>query len=753
MGQYKKAILTTVGEKLVAQALSGEIQLTITKAKTSNYVYPSDIDYKSLTDLQGVKQIVSDPVTTVQNDTMIQTRALFSNEEITSTYYIQNIGLYTMDGTQEVLFCIVTAETPDEMPQYNGVASTSYIYNIQNVVQDATELNIVVAPSGTATIQEVLERVDATGGDISETVIETLETTEDKYPVPAAGESVKRFLGKVLAFLRNIRPLTSGITIYVSTSEGSDTTGDGSEMSPYASITKALSVVPKDLGGYKATVFVADGTYSENITISGFDNGHLVLRRQGDLVLNSLCNVGSIAIDACDSVVITGFNFTTESTDSVYADRCKFIYISNCQSIASAINNHSFNFEFTTVGRVEGCRSLNHYSCVRSYDSYITSLSWSSDSIGNQYGLYVNGGGQIAKSNIYQPKGNVIDMHYATGGVVVSQYGASIGTLRYDLTIYVATTGSDTSGDGTNNNPFATIQHAINIIPKDLGGYAAIINVADGTYNEDIRILGFYGGEIYVRTSTPNTLSQNTKINTIYVKNCNALVSVSGFQLLGTNDMTVIGIFCSHIYFEALTLATTPATGIGIFIAETSLARVYGCNILGRNYAVRFNNSKGYVNNCTGSSNTYGIFASSSSIIQVVGTTPGATTPKSQEYGGYFINQNGTQISDIISSGLSCTWGTITGGYVRHGNSTGGVAMITICVQVVTTVALSASTEYTISGFPSSNTPTDLAVASNSAPTTHSWFRHSNGQIVMVLTTALGAGGIKQFNITYPTSS
>jgi len=204
MGQYKKAILTTVGEKLIAQALSGEIQLTITKAKTSNYVYPSDTDYKSLTDLQGVKQIVSDPVTTVQNDTMIQTRALFSNEEITSTYYIQNIGLYTMDGTQEVLFCIVTAETPDEMPQYNGVASTSYIYNIQNVVQDATELNIVVAPSGTATIQEVLERVDATGGDISETVIETLEATEDKYPVPAAGETAKVFMGKVTKFINDI---------------------------------------------------------------------------------------------------------------------------------------------------------------------------------------------------------------------------------------------------------------------------------------------------------------------------------------------------------------------------------------------------------------------------------------------------------------------------------------------------------------------------------------------------------------------
>ncbi|MBP1653412.1 MAG: hypothetical protein H6Q26_3569 [Bacteroidetes bacterium] len=105
MGQYNKAVLTAAGEGLIAQALAGEIQLSITKAKTSNYAYPSSTDFKSLTDMQGVKQTASDPVTAVYSDAMIQTRALFSNEEIASTYYIHNIGLYAMDGTEEVLFC------------------------------------------------------------------------------------------------------------------------------------------------------------------------------------------------------------------------------------------------------------------------------------------------------------------------------------------------------------------------------------------------------------------------------------------------------------------------------------------------------------------------------------------------------------------------------------------------------------------------------------------------------------------------
>lgn len=49
----------------------------------------------------------------------------------------------------------------------------------------------------------VAERVDATGGDISETVIETLEPIDTKYPVPAAGETTKVFMGKVTKFIND----------------------------------------------------------------------------------------------------------------------------------------------------------------------------------------------------------------------------------------------------------------------------------------------------------------------------------------------------------------------------------------------------------------------------------------------------------------------------------------------------------------------------------------------------------------------
>ena len=68
--------------------------------------------------------------------------------------------------------------------------------------------------------------------------------------------------------------LTANKTVYVSPS-GSDTTGDGTSGKPYATITKALSVIPKNLNGHDAYVSIANGTYDENVLAVGFHGGML----------------------------------------------------------------------------------------------------------------------------------------------------------------------------------------------------------------------------------------------------------------------------------------------------------------------------------------------------------------------------------------------------------------------------------------------------------------------------------------------
>ena len=52
-------------------------------------------------------------------------------------------------------------------------------------------------------------------------------------------------------------------TIYVATT-GNDTTGNGSRVNPYASLTKAMTVAAGGDG-----ILLADGTYAENTSASG----------------------------------------------------------------------------------------------------------------------------------------------------------------------------------------------------------------------------------------------------------------------------------------------------------------------------------------------------------------------------------------------------------------------------------------------------------------------------------------------------
>lgn len=81
-------------------------------------------------------------------------------------------------------------------------------------------------------------------------------------------------------------------------------------------------------------------------------------------------------------------------------------------------------------------------------------------------------------------------------GAFVSELEAIGHLLEGDLTIYVATTGSDSAGDGSEDAPFATIQHAIDSLPKNLSNREITINIASGTYSENVEVAGFYGGTL-----------------------------------------------------------------------------------------------------------------------------------------------------------------------------------------------------------------------------------------------------------------
>lgn len=241
--------------------------MVFTSVKTSSYAYPDGTNISGLTDLQDIVQTVEPFSAQVFNETMLQVSARFDNSQVQSAYLIQTLGIYAQVGSgSPVLFAVVRADTPDQMPAQSAVSPSAFIYNIQTTVQQATSLTVSVNPAGTATVQDILDlqntKVDIDGGNISNTVTDVTEPDEDdeyptiqtsggvtsailggllrwvkslkdkkvdsnagdisatsvvsftessaQYPVPSAGDSVKVIAGKIIKFFQDIRSTAIG---------------------------------------------------------------------------------------------------------------------------------------------------------------------------------------------------------------------------------------------------------------------------------------------------------------------------------------------------------------------------------------------------------------------------------------------------------------------------------------------------------------------------------------------------------------
>lgn len=153
--------------------------------------------------------------------------------------------------------------------------------------------------------------------------------------------------------------------------------------------------------------------------------------------------------------------------------------------------------------------------------------------------------------------GNVYQLPFAKFTKSVSGIGSlvseleSIGINETNKAIYVSKSGNDASGDGTETSPFATIQFAIDSISKDLNNKEITIVVTSGTYAENVKISGFYGGMLRINfngvtitsltiadsivtiAGTNLTVGNSTSLTTVYINN--------GANVICQVPLTVIG--------------------------------------------------------------------------------------------------------------------------------------------------------------------------------------------------------------------
>ncbi|MTK64220.1 MAG: PKD domain-containing protein, partial [Methanobacterium sp.] len=210
--------------------------------------------------------------------------------------------------------------------------------------------------------------------------------------------------------------------------------------------------------------------------------------------------------------------------------------------------------------------------------------------------------------------------------------------------VYVSTTGSDTTGDGTNTNPFATIQKSLNFVVN--GG---TIHLQSGTYKTN-------GVPITV-TNNVTFMGENPD-TTIINANISGRIFVvsSGVTLMITN----------------LTLANATAdTGGAIYSNNASnILNVTNCNLIGNNAnngAAIYNMGKITLNNCSFSGNT-----GSSSGVGLYNT--GSATVNNCIFSGNKVNAYGTvyNTGNITLTGCSFINNTVSSGGALYntGNST-----------------------------------------------------------------------------------
>ena len=155
MGKYNGAIVTTVGQNLIANAVASNQKVIFTKLKASTHVYASTTDFEAMTSISDIVQSVDISYAGVYNNNVIQVSGRFTNDGVATAFTINTIGLYGKVGSgSETLVAIVTAVNADTMPVADPVSPTAIVYNIQMTVQNSGVMEVEVNDAGTINVHQ-----------------------------------------------------------------------------------------------------------------------------------------------------------------------------------------------------------------------------------------------------------------------------------------------------------------------------------------------------------------------------------------------------------------------------------------------------------------------------------------------------------------------------------------------------------------------------------------------------------------------
>lgn len=221
--------------------------------------------------------------------------------------------------------------------------------------------------------------------------------------------------------------------------------------------------------------------------------------------------------------------------------------------------------------------------------------------------------------------------------------------LAEDVLIYVTNSGSDTNGDGSVDAPFATVQKAVDALPKYLGGHTATISVDFGVYPERVTVSDFSGGRLVIgRPGEVFILNGITIINSSFVE-----TNIYQIERAAGNSQPLFMVKDgSNVWVGSNMILDGVDSGVTGMIVENN-SHVVG----GNNVKVTANNCAGVIvaqwcsfvsfTEVTGAGNIFGLGASYGGIISYKTETIDMMWSNTADTGGLVLTgANSTNLSD-----------------------------------------------------------------------------------------------------------
>lgn len=215
----------------------------------------------------------------------------------------------------------------------------------------------------------------------------------------------------------DLRKTYIGNTIYVDYNTGSDTTGNGSSTSPFATIQYAVNRISKNLNGRFMNIKfdTINSSSTEIITIDKFYGGGRLTIQPWSGTPRSFD--GKIKIDKCFGTVISviSLNPNIIGDDCILIDTSQYVELSTLTINAIDTSNMGIRVSGASLVRVYNSTISNRDKAI--YSAYISRVfSDTNSGTGNTYGLYTELGGEIVKNGT-QPSGGTAEL-VLSGGLI-----------------------------------------------------------------------------------------------------------------------------------------------------------------------------------------------------------------------------------------------------------------------------------------------------------------------------------------------